>query len=608
MAIRKPASLLATLLFTTAALAQTTAPLPTPPPPGATILKTGAQLVIVDVVVTDSNHRPVHGLKKQNFTLLEANNPQTLKSFEEHQPLSAAAAAKLPQLPPAPPGTFTNYNPAPANSAVNILLLDTLNTPTQSQTFVRRQLLQYLNNARPGVNVAIFGLSTRLVMLQGFTTNPELLKAAVLRQSNKSSPLLDKPATGGPPETAAELDAAMGTEFSADQLKSLQAFMDFGESVEDTNRTKLTLDALNQLAHFLSAIPGRKNLIWFSGGFPLSVAPDSTNPTDDRFIGMADLEQEYRETSRLFTTSQVAVYPVDARGLMLSAGSVVKDMQVADSHFTMLQMAYETGGHAFFNTNGLADAVADAIDDGSSFYTLAYSPSGSKQNGEFHKITVKLDQKGYQLEYRRGYFADVPTSTHNRLQLTSLATLTPAHDSGLVYRAMAHGVPASTDILFKARVLPSTSTTEDTPAARNIATTSGPAAARGPFRLYSVDFAVLPSDISYTVTPDGARHFHIEFLSLVYSPDGLIVTRAKNALNASFTPAQFDRLRQNGFPFHQEISVPVKGDYTLRLGIQDLSANRIGTTELSIATVKNLPPLDSPATPPRQLHYRTEPN
>src|SRR5207302_5298299 len=80
-------------------------------------------------------------------------------------------------------------------------------------------------------------------------------------------------------------------------------------------RVKYTLDAMNQLARYLSSIPGRKNLIWFSGSFPISVLPDTTGNLTDPFAVVADYEKEFRETVTLLARSQIAVYPVDARGL-----------------------------------------------------------------------------------------------------------------------------------------------------------------------------------------------------------------------------------------------------------------------------------------------------
>ncbi len=132
-----------------------------------------------------------------------------------------------------------------------------------------------------------------------------------------------------------------------------------------------TLDALNQLARYMSNLPGRKNLIWFSGSFPIDIMPDADlqNP----FAVVASAEGEFRETVDLLSRSQVAVYPIDARGLMVApmldasqngstmnrkpngfANANVKWFQNTSSEQgTMHSMAEATGGKSFTNTNGL---------------------------------------------------------------------------------------------------------------------------------------------------------------------------------------------------------------------------------------------------------------
>ena len=76
-------------------------------------LKTTAQLVLVDVVVLDKNHEPVHGLKASDLSLTENGVPQTIEHFEEHTALTQADATKFPPVAKLPPGIYTNYTPHP---------------------------------------------------------------------------------------------------------------------------------------------------------------------------------------------------------------------------------------------------------------------------------------------------------------------------------------------------------------------------------------------------------------------------------------------------------------------------------------------------------------
>ncbi len=109
---------------------------PQQPGSAVTTLRTGTKLIVVDVVVTDKKHKPVHNLKAGDFTLLENNASQTVKSFEEHTAPTAAELQKIEPMVKMPIGIFTNFTPAPAlaNGPVNIILLDPhMNTQLQDQ-------------------------------------------------------------------------------------------------------------------------------------------------------------------------------------------------------------------------------------------------------------------------------------------------------------------------------------------------------------------------------------------------------------------------------------------------------------------------------------------
>ena len=284
----------------------------------ASTIQANANPVVVDVVVTDARHIPVHNLTSADFKLYENGHAQTIKTFEEHH--SWEAAAPIPSPPKLLRGTFTNYTNAPVSGALNILLLDSLNTPMTGQADVRDQMLRYLKEARPGTRMAIFGLNASLILLQGFTSDPELLSDVLngKKGSPRASPLLadavngDNPGADDPTMDEAE-DAAAGlgnTPAAAQLVVRLQQFKAETQSFPLQFRERLTLDALNQLARTLSGLPGRKNLIWFSGSFPIDILPDGA--LENPFGVVASAEDEFRETTELLSRGQVAVYPIDA--------------------------------------------------------------------------------------------------------------------------------------------------------------------------------------------------------------------------------------------------------------------------------------------------------
>ena len=610
--------------------AQTTPAMPVTVPAGNTAvptLRAQARLVVVDVVVRDRSHSAIHDLKQSDFTLLEEGKPQNVRFFTEHRAATGRAAMDEP-APKLPPGFFTNFSPAPASSAVNVLLIDSLNTPQTDQIYLRQQLVEYLKHEPAGTNVAIFGLNSRLSLLQSFTTDPELLRTFFLKEPSKYSPLLADPnGNGGAGLDSGTADqlASLGITLPGDLGASVQAFQNETEYSQTGNRITMTLQAMNELGRYLANIPGRKNLLWFSGAFPLDLLPANSGGStfgSDPFASAGAFEYEYRETTNLLARSQVAVYPIDARGYqtspafeaanssaMTGAAARRQDDQFYQNneqeHLTMSRMAEDTGGRAFYNTNGLAAAAATAIQEGADYYSLSYSPSDQDWRGNFRKIEVKLAERGYTLAYRRGYYADDPNSSGSAFTHDGPKPVAPGqpaqHDSGPMQHAMMHGSPAPTQILFKVRVLPASAEPEDKLADGNKANL---ARLKGPYRRLAIDYAVVPADVQFTSTADDLHTAGLEFVTLVYSADGALVNSSVNAIHANLPRTQYERLVHASIPFHQEVSVPEKGVYSLRIGIRDLNTNHIGSLELPVSSVRELAPLPdaTAATPPPVAH------
>jgi len=586
-------------------------PAPSQPQPQTTF-RTSSDLVVVDITVADSRQNPVHHLNSTDFTVLEDGKPQTLKFFEEH---AVGSTQSLPPLPRLVPGSFTNYSPTPTNAALNILLFDKLNTPLNAQSVVRDEVLKFLKEVRPGTPIAIFTLTTQLKLLQGFTSNPELLRALVMSKkgSQQASSLMNDAMNGDQPGADDPMmdmatDALGNDPSAATVLADLQQFEAQTQSFQLQLRQRYTLDALNQLARYLSDLPGRKNLIWFSGSFPITILPDPDiqNP----FAVVASAADEFRETVDLLSRSQVSVYPIDARGLMTlpmlnpsqSGASMARNpnafasnnakffQNTASEHGTMDQMALATGGKAFVNTNGLKEAVEKAIDAGSNYYTVAYTPINSNWNGDYRKIQIKTDQQGVTLAYRRGYFADDPTKPHGgeSSELTSDAVRYSAFQS-----AMLWGGPEPTELIFVADVRPSSPDTESEFAPGN----QPGKKSSGPYRRYTITYIANPRQVHCDPTPDGVHHCALQFLSVVYDQDGNVIVQQGNGIHADLPADRYAALIKGNLSYRQQISVPVKGEFFLRIGMRDISTDRVGAVELPVASVAKLPPPAQPAAP-----------
>ena len=370
------------------------------------ILQQTVRRVRVDVVVTDAQGHPVAGLLAPDFHVAENGKPQTIRQFEWHNEENVQPA--LPKRPLLPPLTFMNLPEVPEHGPLMVLLFDALNTPLPDQLNARAQMLEFLKKSS-GRRIAIFYLGDRLRLLQGFTSDTQLLASAAGHlgisslngyQAEMAGYPTSKPADPGPAQRKLPAEQRMEDV----EENSRQAFA--SELLKD--RVDTTLDALVQISHFLSALPGRKNLIWYSGSFPAGIIPDTNRTIGPILPGSLvrddsthNYAERMKDTTNLLNATEVSIYPIDARGLLTDIPFERKSAEFA----TMNLIGEQTGGRAFYNTNGLKEALETAADEGSSYYSLVYAPTNMKFDGSLRHISVHLEHGHYNLAYRRTYFA-----------------------------------------------------------------------------------------------------------------------------------------------------------------------------------------------------------
>jgi VWFA-related protein len=565
-------------------------------------VKSKVRLVLVDVVVTNGNGDAVTGLHKEDFEVLEDGKPQTISTFEEHHG-APPTQIKLPMLPP---HVYTNFPLTQTADSVNVLLLDALNTPSRDQTYVHSQMIKYLKTIPPGTRVAIFTLASRLRMLQGITTDSsELL--AVINSSNAGthpSALLpsdvEKDANQHTIDFMIENSAAPGSGkapanlalASVDPINVMKQFLSDTAAYQTEQRVEITLQALQQLARYLSSVPGRKNVIWFSGSFPVGILPnpDQVNP----FTVTVSFEDDMRKTADLLTASQVALYPIAAEGLASDEANQANATEIGEkrstiamrdqvlnlrtgaadrdsNHSAMEQLAKDTGGQAFYNTNGLNDALARVVNNGTRYYSLAYTPQNETMDGTFRRIQVKQLKGKDTLAYRRGYYAD---------DLGTALAAGQKPDTDPLLMLMGRNLPDYSQILYKIKVLPADP--QPAPDAPRIGSNTE---AKGPFTRYGVDFAIAPQDLQLDPTSDGGRHGKIEIVLLAYDREGKPLNFVVTKGDVNLDPKLWASVQQVGLQIHKEIDVPKEYVY-LRTGIYDLHSNTAGTLGIPLAEVK----------------------
>lgn len=213
------------------------------------VLRSNTRLVVVDVVATDSNGQALSDLKADDFNLQENGAPQKISHFSFRAPGTKRIAQ--PQLPP----NVISNAPAFQSSSLNVMLLDTLNGEFSEITYVKDELVKYLGSAELERPVALFAMEDRLVLLSDFTTDSASLKSTVEK--------FKLPARFNNADTAGSIASAFTTH---------------GDFHTNDRNIGETLNQLNALAKTLSGYPGRKNLIWLSEGFPVTLFPDIQIP------------------------------------------------------------------------------------------------------------------------------------------------------------------------------------------------------------------------------------------------------------------------------------------------------------------------------------------
>jgi VWFA-related protein len=404
------------------------------PAAGQVVLRSETRLVQLNVVAVNRKGKPIEDLKKEDFALLDNGKPQNISLFESlfrtsgnsMDPTAEAANILAPNV-------FGNRlrHADELPGSVTVVLFDALNTSFSDQAYARTQILAFLRQLQPQDHVAIYLLTNRLSVINEFTQDSKSLLQAIerfqsfpsLMLANSSQPLQSaQDYGGGDPKAAVHLAGLMN-----DMNSKLS-------DVSNANRVDITAQAIEAIANHVAGTPGRKSLVWVSGGFPISISFDSNenSPVDSQ---AQNFTPQVERLARALNQSNLAIYPVDARGLLIGG-----EFEASSSHpfshdnppvhnlgegqseyLTMNLLADRTGGHAFINTNDIKGAIRRTIADSRFTYAIGYYPDHGEWHGQYHNLVLRVKKSGLVLRYRKGYFAlaDPPSNaaeTHNALQ------------------------------------------------------------------------------------------------------------------------------------------------------------------------------------------------
>jgi VWFA-related protein len=550
---------------------------PASSPDTAPPLTVYAREVFLDINVTDAKGNPVHGLTRDNFTILENGKQMVPRSFREHRSDREPAESPAPAKPSLPPNTFTNAAAPESVRPLNVLLIDSLDTPIATQSIVQKRVLDFVDKVPAGTRLAVFSLSPtgQLSMVQGFTTDPQLLKSALKsKKLNLGIPPLEDSGQDTnvdiPPDMMQQGPTPTKNNPSPPPPPPPQPKIDLNvECNHAAARGEYTLTAMVEVARYLSGMPGRKNIIWFSGVFP-------TRMKDKQGAYCYDFREDLQYADSMLWRSHSVLYPIDSRAMDIQAkndpNSRIVKLQAVE-HLVMEAFAEYTGGKAFYNTNDLAAAAAQALDIGSNFYSIAYTPANQTTDTRLRTISVKVDQPDLTLTYMPGYYA-VPLGT----------TLSgrPVEKATPLQSAMMLGTLQPTQIFFHVGVASAHATETALPPGNN----PGPKAMKPPYRHLTLSYNIDINGIQFDQSPDGNVHGQFEFAVNVYDPDdGKLVNSNTMAAKPSLPPDVYQSMLNSGVNLRQEIAVPAKGEYILRVGVHDLTTDHVGAIEIPVSAI-----------------------
>jgi VWFA-related protein len=379
-----------------------------------TTFKVRVNVVLVRVVVRDSNGKVITNLKKEDFQLADNRKPQVISSFSVETPGSHVPAVKLDaDAGAAPSGGVAVKAPELPRRFVT-LFFDDLHLSTQDVLLSRQAATKLFNAMKSDDRLAIFTTSGQVQ--QDFTADRDKLDEAL--QRILPHPISSLSSSDCPPMTFYEAyqivevndptalqvavqDALPCTGNAQAAAALAQAAAQRGLTTGESE-IQFSFGNLDSLIRRMSALPGQRVIVMMSPGFFVTPAMHNTSDIIDHA-----------------TKANIVINSIDARGLYVSSVYDVTNTARSDPIRTafitteefvqndvLAEFADGTGGTFFHNRNDIDQGLLQAAAEPEVSYLLGFSPQNLKLDGRYHhlKVTFTTKQK-WTLQARHGYFA-----------------------------------------------------------------------------------------------------------------------------------------------------------------------------------------------------------
>jgi VWFA-related protein len=481
----------------------------------ATDAPNAARPIVLDVIVSDKSGKRASDLSRIDFTVQEDKDPQMIADFErpdQHRYEISTAEAKATDRRTSSP-------------ALTILVVDWGNAESRDRASAVDAVTKYLQNYGPRL----------------------LQPTALLTADGKQLEFISDYT-----EEASDLQAALknaASRFASGQGQNQP-------SLSDRDRVEDILSSLKRIAAANMDFAGRKNVIWIGQGLPaLTLTPTSDLNTSGG-AARSSSQAQRQLTGDVATANEIwkarlAIYTIDVRGLEATSPNFKEG---SGGTHALATIATETGAKTYLNRNNAEIAIANAVNDGTDYYTLSYYPKNAERDGKFRDVTVAITRPGLEARTRSGYYA-APEAVDLNSEID--AELTDAVTNPLPYRGL--GVSVKYKILS------------------------------GTPRMARYTIAVDRHDLSWQAAPNGDRRCEIVAVARSVSSANQssanqvamndIKTLQIKTLEGTVKSWKFDREMNDpmSFTFTDEFPLDAPG---VRVVVRDQKTGRIGTADL----------------------------
>jgi VWFA-related protein len=513
--------------------------------------------VVLDLVILDKHGRHLTSTNGLDLQLLEDGSRRQVGGGDSAPAEEQIQREWLRSESDSERQLYTNIPLGKVGAAGErtFLLVDLLNTLPEQRPVLVRALKQLLQRKELSLHLAIYGLASRLTLLQDSAGDPQGL-LAVLQDAQKQA---GQPIDFSTPDTGSIVSAPHSShQGPQDYLVAVKAFAEFRQEPPFAEKRAETIAAFKTIARALQGTNGRKSLIWFSADFPCATASLVHSGNYD----CSDRQAEWQAAFRDLQEARLSLYPanaVEVRARSHDDGAVmalerpvdggreirtnrdtsfISDLMSRD--LAMRQVAETTGGR-FMRGKSLKQAVETAREDEQAL-EVQFASSQQEEIGIHH---VELSTcSGVTVLYRRTIYGR--------------AAALVGDDAGAIHQEI---VDALTEPL---------QATSIALAAKKQQTTSG------------IDLFIDPRGLTFNSQPDGTVKTAFDVATAALSPSYRLLAGNTDRFTRTLSAEEFQSARSSGVTLHLAYT-PQPHAQWLRLLVRDLKTGRIGSLDVPLS-------------------------